>query len=102
MKLGFFNIIGTITALSTTILAVLTSIGCSPGATDFAATCVIPWLPAQWVAIVAMAFGTLTFVSKFFRPGGVIPSMLGQTAVVSESGIAGTATSAQVAAGPPK
>ncbi len=63
MKLSnFTNAFGTITGILTAISAFLVSIGCSPGATDFAATCAVSWLPPAWAPILAGAFGGLTLI----------------------------------------
>ena len=96
------NAFGTITAILTALTAFLASIGCTPGATDFAATCVIPWLPASWTAVVAGIFGVLTLFGKAVRPGGFLHSMFGGTAVIvsandPKSGV-GTVTPEQVKA----
>lgn len=97
----FTNIFGTITAILTAISGFLVTIGCTPGAVDFAATCSIPWLPPAWVAIVAAVFGVITFVLKLTRPGGALGSLFGSTAVVvpetSPHSTAGTVTPQQVA-----
>jgi len=95
------NAFGTITAVLTAITGFLVSIGCSAGAVDFAATCSIPWLPPQYTAIAGGVFGALTFALKLFRPGGILHSLFGGTAVVvpatnPNSGV-GTVTPAQVA-----
>lgn len=97
MKLGSLtNIFGTITAVLTTISGILVSMGCVAGSTDFAATCAIPWLPAQWTGIVAGIFGALTFALKLTRPGGVLHSLFGSTAVVTPTPGVGTVTPTQV------
>lgn len=97
MKLtSLTNAFGTITAILTAISGMLVSMGCAPGAIDFAATCSIPWLPASWTAIVAAIFGVLTFVLKLSRPGGVLHSLFGGTAVVTPTPGVGTVTPEQV------
>jgi uncharacterized membrane protein YphA (DoxX/SURF4 family) len=95
------NAFGTISAISGTITAALMKLGCTPGATDFAATCTVPWLPAQYTAYVAILFGVLTVVGKAVRPGGLLHSLFGGTAVIvpetnPKSG-PGTVTPEQVA-----
>jgi hypothetical protein len=102
MKLtGLTNAFGTVTAVLTFISGVLVSLGCTPGAVDFAATCTVPWLSAlnpSFTAILAGVFGFITFVLKAARPGGFLHSMFGSTAVVvplASSGV-GTVTKAQV------
>lgn len=97
----YTNLFGTVTAILTFVSGFLVSLGCVPGAVDFAATCNIPWLPPQWVAIVAAVFGFITFILKISRPGGILGSLFGSTAVVvpetSKHSTAGTVTPAQVA-----
>jgi hypothetical protein len=94
----FTNSLGTITGILTAVSAFLMSIGCAPGATDFAATCSVAWLPPTWMPILAGAFGVLTLLLKAVRPGGFVHSMFGSTAVVvppAQSG-PGTVTPGQV------
>jgi hypothetical protein len=93
------NSLGTITGILTALSAFLVSIGCSPGATDFAATCAVPWLPPAWMPILAGAFGVLTLIGKMLRPGGFLHSMFGGTAVIVAPGSSGpgTVTPSQVA-----
>jgi TRAP-type C4-dicarboxylate transport system permease small subunit len=71
--MNFTNILGTITAILTTVAAFLTALGCAPGASDFVATCQIDFLPAEWVAYIAIAaggvFGALALIGKLTRPG---------------------------------
>lgn len=95
------NLLGTITAVVAALTGILSSIGCAPGATDFAATCSIPWLPSAWLPIAGMIFGALVLVGKWLRPGGFLHSFFGGTAVVvpetsPQSGV-GTVTPEQVA-----
>jgi hypothetical protein len=94
------NAFGTITGILTAISAFLISIGCAPGATDFAATCAVPWLPPSWMPILAGVFGALTLFGKAVRPGGFLHSMFGGTAVINNQlppgEGAGTVTSADV------
>lgn len=96
----FTNLFGTLTAALTTLAALLTALGCAPGASDFSATCSIEWLPAEWVAYVALAaggvFGVSTLLGKFARPGTKLASLFGSTAVVSSAPGVGTVTPAQV------
>lgn len=102
MKLTqFTNAFGTITAVLTFISGLMVSMGCAPGAVDFAATCTIPWLSAinpTFTAVAAGLFGGITFILKMARPGGFLHSMFGGTAVVVPlaSAGAGTVTKAQV------
>lgn len=102
MKLpNLTNAFGTISAISGTITAALMKLGCTPGATDFAATCTIPWIPVQYTAYVAILFGALTVIGKLTRPGGFLHSLFGGTAVIvpetSPKSVAGTVTPEQVA-----
>lgn len=96
---SFTNAFGTITALLTMLVGFMASIGCTPGAVDFAATCSISWLPSQYAVYAATAFGALSFVLKLSRPGGWLHSLFGSTAVVVPPAqtVAGTVTPAQVA-----
>jgi TRAP-type C4-dicarboxylate transport system permease small subunit len=104
--MNFTNILGTITAILTTVAAFLTALGCAPGASDFVATCQIDFLPAEWVAYIAIAaggvFGALALVGKLTRPGPKLASLFGSTAVVvpetSPKSGPGTVTPEQVAA----
>ena len=92
------NAFGTITAILTTLSAFMVSMGCVPGAVDFAATCNIPFLPPSWMYVAAGVFGVITFVLKVMRPGGFFHSMFGGTAVIvplADSGV-GTVTQGQV------
>jgi hypothetical protein len=98
MKLtGLTNLFGTLTAILTTVSGILVSMGCASGATDFASTCAISWLPPSATAIVAMVFGVITFVLKLSRPGGVLHSLFGGTAVINSTPSVGTVTPEQVA-----
>ena len=91
------NAFGTITLLLATLSGFMVSLGCAPGAVDFTATCAIPWLPLSALPIVTTAFAVLTFTQKLMRPGGVLHSLFGSTAVVNKTGEPGTVTPAQVA-----
>jgi len=94
------NSFGTITGILTAISAFMVSIGCAPGATDFAATCAVPWLPPSWMPILAGVFGVLTLLGKAMRPGGWLHSLFGGTAVIvpatSANSGPGTVTPSQV------
>ena len=95
------NPIGTITAIITFLIGLMTQLGCAPGATDFAATCNIPFLPASWMVWVTTLFSALLLTAKALRPGGFFRSLFGSTAVVvpetSKNSGAGTVTPEQVA-----
>jgi hypothetical protein len=97
--MSFTNAFGTVTAVLTALSAFLVSIGCAAGATDFSATCAVPWLPPTWMPILAGIFGTLTFVLKLARPGGALASLFGRTAVIvpEAKSAPGVVTKAQVA-----
>jgi hypothetical protein len=95
------NALGTVTAVVAFLTGLLSSLGCAPGATEFASTCAIPWLPQNWLPYAGMVFGVLVLVGKWVRPGGWIHSFFGGTAVIvpdtdPKSG-AGTVTPEQVA-----
>ena len=101
-KLGLTNILGTVTAILTVILGIETQLfHCVAGATDLAASCSSDWLPPQFVALAASLFGLGTFIMKLLRPGGILGSLFGATAVVvpesSPHSTAGTATPEHVA-----
>lgn len=97
MKLpNLTNAFGTITAILTALTAFMASIGCVAGATDFGATCSIPWLPTTWAPIAAGVFGVLTLLGKMLRPGGFLHSLFGGTAVISSTPGVGTVTPEQV------
>lgn len=95
------NAFGSITAILTALSGIMVSLGCSPGAVDFAATCNIPWLSSinpTLTVVAAGIFGGITFVLKLARPGGILGSLFGGTAVVvseAKAGV-GTVTAAQV------
>lgn len=97
---GFF---GKYTNLFSTLATVLSGLtiwlgqqGClSQG--DFAATCSVPWLPASWMPTLAIIFIGLTGIGKLTRPGGIIRSVFGDTAVVTPNAGVGSVTPAQVA-----
>lgn len=100
------NIFGTITAALAIVMGVMTSVlGCTmPEAGEIVlnATCTASWLKPEWAGWAALAFGGLSVISKLMRPGGVLRSLFGTTAVVvpdtsSKSG-PGTVTPEQVAA----
>lgn len=99
--LNLTNPIGTLSAITAFLVALMTQLGCSPGASDFASTCSIPFLPASWMVYAAMLFSGLLLLAKALRPGGFIRSMFGSTAVVvpesSPKSTAGTVTPEQVA-----
>lgn len=99
MKIGITNSMGTITAVLAMITSLLASLGCTPGAVDFAATCNIPWLPANYVVYAVGLTGLVAFASKLFRPGGFLHSLFGGTAVIvaPKDNVVGTVTPSDVA-----
>lgn len=95
----YTNAFGTIAAIMSSLTVWLAQQGClSTG--DFAATCTIPWLPTSWMPWVTALFIGLTLIGKLTRPGGILRSMFGGTAVVvsedSSKSVAGTVTPEQV------
>lgn len=91
----FTNAFGTIALVCAGITGWLTQQGCiSTG--DLLATCSISWLPTSIMPYVTGAFIVLTLVGKAVRPGGLLHSMLGGTAVVSPTPSVGTVTPSQV------
>lgn len=100
------NAVGTLVAIMSFLTGLLTSLGCAPGGSDFAATCSIPWLPEQWLGYVTIAaggiFGLSSILLKLSRPGGWLHSLFGSTAVVlsdsNPNSGPGTATPEHVAA----
>lgn len=96
----YTNTFGTLATVLSAITVWLGQQGClSTG--DFTATCTITWLPTTWLPWVTGAFIVLTLVGKLTRPGGILRSLFGGTAVVvaeeSPKSTAGTVTPAQVA-----
>lgn len=95
------NAFGTITAVLTLLIGVMTQLlGCSAASDGISATCTSTILPASYMVWAAMAFGILTLVLKLIRPGGPLRSLFGSTAVVVPENKAGpgTVSPSQVAA----
>lgn len=94
------NLLSTITAILTILTGLMTQLlGCVADAAG-AVVCTSSLFPAKYMAMAAAVFGVLTVISKLFRPGGVLHSLFGQTAVIvpdAKAG-AGVVTSSQVAA----
>lgn len=93
------NILGTITAILTILTGLMTQIlGCAVDAAGVT-VCTGSVLPAKYMAVAAGVFGLLTMIAKATRPGGILHSMFGATAVVVPEGKAGvgTVTPSQVA-----
>lgn len=94
------NALGTVTAVLTLLMGLMTQLFNCSSTGDLTATCTGTILPAQYMGYAAVVFGILTLVLKFIRPGGPLASLFGPTAVVvpdAKSG-AGTVTPSQVAA----
>lgn len=91
------NAIGTITAILAVVSAVMTQVLQCTGV-DLTAVCSAPWL-GQYAAIAGMIFGLVAIISKALRPGGILNSMFGSTAVVvpDEKAQPGAVTKSQVA-----
>lgn len=89
------NLFGTIATLLSGLTIWLGQQGClSTG--DLVATCNISWLPTSWMPYVAGLFIVLTLIGKLTRPGGLLHSLFGKTAVVVDKPGVGTVTPAQV------
>lgn len=94
------NSIGTVTAILSVVLGFMTQVmGCTAVEGAVSGTCTASWIPASYVAIASGAFGVLSLLAKSLRPGGVLHSWFGSTAVVVPPGQSapGTVTPAQVA-----
>lgn len=96
----YTNLFGTVAAIASAITVWLAEQGCiSQG--DLAATCSIPWLPASLMPIISGIFIAALLIGKLLRPGGLLHSLFGSTAVVVESSSVksgpGTVTPSQVA-----
>ena len=92
------NLFGTITAILTILSGIMTQLlGCVTDAAGIT-TCTSTLLPAKYMVIAAGVFGVLTLILKAMRPGGVLHSLFGQTAVVVDKAGVGTVTPAQVKA----
>ena len=96
----FTNLASTITAVLTVLTGIMSQLLHCSSTGDLAATCTGDILPAKYMVIASSVFGILTLILKAFRPGGLLHSFFGETAVVvPESKAApGVVTPAQVAA----
>jgi len=97
--MNFTNISGTITAILTVVSTIMVSVlKCDPNAVGTAG-CNASFLTPTLASYAAAAFGLLTIVLKMLRPGGVLHSLFGQTAVVVPEASAGpgTVTKSQIA-----
>lgn len=92
----YSNLFGTIATLLSGLTIWLGQQGCL-STSDLVATCNIPWLPTSWMPYVAGLFIALTLIGKLTRPGGLLRSLIGSTAVVSPTSAVGTVTPDQVA-----
>lgn len=101
MKLtSFTNIFSTVTAVLTALTGIMASVLKCSSVGDLAATCSGDLLPAAYMGYAASVFGVLTLILKSLRPGGLLHSWFGETAVVvpltsSKSGV-GTVSPEQV------
>lgn len=94
--LKYTNLFGTLGSVLAGITLWLGEQGClSTG--DFTATCTINWLPVSWMPWLTGVFIALTMIGKLTRPGGVLRSIFGGTAVVTPNAGVGSVTPAQVA-----
>ena len=96
----FTNIASTITAILTVLTGIMSQLLHCTSTGDLAATCSGDILPAKYMILASTVFGILTLILKAFRPGGMLNSMFGETAVVVPDGknAPGVVTKAQVAA----
>lgn len=93
------NLASTITAILTIITGIMSQLLHCTSTGDLTATCSGDILPAKYLVIASSVFGILTLVLKALRPGGILNSMFGQTAVVvpETSAAPGVVTPSQVA-----
>lgn len=96
----FTNLASTITAILTVITGIMSQLLHCSSTGDLAATCSGDLLPAKYMIIASSVFGILTLVLKSLRPGGILASLFGETAVVvpDAKSAPGVVTKAQVAA----
>lgn len=94
------NLASTITAVLTVITGIMAQLLHCTSTGDLAATCTGDLLPAKYMVLATSAFGILTLVLKSLRPGGILHSLFGETAVVVPEAKAapGVVTPSQVAA----
>lgn len=93
------NALGTVTAVLTLVLGVMTQLLNCNSTGDLTAVCTSSVLPAQYTGYAAIVFGILTLFLKAVRPGGILNSLFGQTAVVVSDAASkpGVVTTSQVA-----
>lgn len=94
------NLASTITAVLTVITGIMSQLLHCTSTGDMAATCTGDILPAKYMVLATSVFGILTLILKSLRPGGILASLFGETAVVVPDGknAPGVVTKAQVAA----
>lgn len=98
--MNFTNLFGTVTAILTVLSTVAASVLKCEAVGDAAAVCSASFLSPTVAAWAAAGFGILTLVLKMLRPGGILHSLFGQTAVVvsADKSAPGVVTKEQVAA----
>lgn len=96
--MNFTNLLGTVTAVLTVVSTVMASVLKCEAVGDMAASCQASFLSPQLAAWAAAGFGILTLILKMMRPGGILHSLFGQTAVIvpDDKQGAGTVTKEQV------
>lgn len=96
------NALGSISAILAVVSGIMAEVLNCKGEDIITATCSASWLDPKYAAIAAAIFGGIALFSKAMRPGGLLRSIFGSTAVVvpedSKHSVAGTVTPAQVAA----
>ena len=96
--MNFANAAGSITAILTLLTGLMAQLLNCKALADMVARCETDILPAKYVVATSMVFAIATLLLKSIRPGGLLASWFGQTAVVVpaiKSG-PGTVTKAQV------
>lgn len=93
----YTNLFGTIAAIASAITVWLAEQGCIGAVDVLSSTCTITWLPTSLMPIVTGIFIAGTIVGKLLRPGGILHSLFGSTAVVTKDAGVGSVTPAQVA-----
>lgn len=93
------NLVSTITAVLTVVTGIMSQLLHCTSTGDLAATCTGDILPAKYLVIASSVFGVLTLLLKSLRPGGILHSLFGETAVVvpEAKSAPGVVTPSQVA-----
>lgn len=93
------NLASTITAVLTIITGIMSQLLHCTSVGDLAATCTGDLIPAAYMVYASALFGVLTLILKALRPGGMLNSLFGETAVVVPDGknAPGVVTPSQVA-----